>query len=437
MHAGALRTLEFDRIVSLVSGLAVTPTGRERLAALHPATDASLIVAAQRATSEGTRFLASHPGFPLRAPSDLESILEALALDGRALEPMRLLGLSGYLESIESSRGAIVKVGAAFPILSRQVEGVASFSDEIADVRRKIEPSGDIADHASPALSQIRDRLRRQKQRLRSTLDSLLRGRDTSKYLQEQVVTDRNGRYVLTVRAEHRSAIPGIVHGGSTSGASLFVEPLETVEINNDIVALEEQEAEEIRRILLALTDAFRARPAELARTIEVATELDVIQARARLSLLTSSVEPIVAADGTFELRGARHPLLVLRGKWGRESFFEDAAPGDAMKNDSRPHFNSVVPVDILLSPPTRILVITGPNTGGKTVALKTAGLLAAMAQSGLHVPAEPGSRIPIFKSLFADIGDEQSISASLSTFSAHVTNLVSMDRDLALPALV
>jgi DNA mismatch repair protein MutS2 len=438
MHAGALRTLEFDRIVSLVSGLAVTPTGRDRLAALRPATDASLIIAAQRATSEGTRFLASHPGFPLRAPSDLESILEALALDGRALEPLRLLGLADYLESIESSRGAIVKVGATFPILSRQVQGVSSFSDEIADVRRKVEPSGDIADHASPALAQIRDRLRRQKQRLRSTLDSFLRGRDTAKYLQEQIVTDRNGRYVLTVRAEHRSSIPGIVHGGSTSGASLFVEPLETVEINNDIIALEEQEAEEIRRILLALTDAFRARPTELARTIEVATELDVIQARARLSLLTSSVEPIIAADGTFELRGARHPLLVLRG---RESFIEDSPDptgppeGLSSRNDSRPH--SVVPVDILLTPPTHILVITGPNTGGKTVALKTAGLLAAMAQSGLHVPAEPGSRIPLFKSLFADIGDEQSISASLSTFSAHVTNLVSMDRDLALPALV
>ncbi len=188
---------------------------------------------------------------------------------------------------------------------------VASFAGEIADVRRKIEPSGDVADNASPALAQIRDRLRRQKQRLRSTLDSFLRGRETAKYLQEQVVTDRNGRHVLMVRAEHRSAIPGIVHGGSTSGASLFVEPLETVEINNEIVALEEQEMEEVRRILLALTDAFRARPDELERTIEVATALDVIQARARFSLMTGSVEPIVAADGTFELRGARHPLLM------------------------------------------------------------------------------------------------------------------------------
>ena len=185
-------------------------------------------------------------------------------------------------------------------------------------MRRKIEPSGEVADNASPALAAIRERLRRQKTRLRTTLESFLRGRDTSKYLQEQVVTDRNGRYVLMVRAEHRGAIPGIVHGGSASGASLFVEPLETVEINNDIVELEEQEAEEVRRILLALTDAFRARPDDLQRTIDVATELDVIQARARFSAMTDAVEPVIAADGSFELRGARHPLLM-RAVWGRE----------------------------------------------------------------------------------------------------------------------
>ena len=425
MHAGALRALEFDRIVSVVSGLAVTPTGQDRLAELTPAVDAARVIALQRATTEGTRFLSDHPGFPLRAPSDLDAILESLAVDGRALEAFRLLKLGDYLESIEQSRQAIRRVGSAFPILSQQVDAVASFSSEIADVRRKIEPSGDVADNASPALAQIRDRLRRQKQRLRSTLDSFLRGRETAKYLQEQVVTDRNGRHVLMVRAEHRSAIPGIVHGGSTSGASLFVEPLETVEINNEIVALEELELEEVRRILLALTDAFRARPDELERTIEVATALDVIQARARFSLMTGSVEPIVAADGTFELRAARHPLLM-QSVAQRLEEYEDAN-----------RVPDPVPVDILLTPPTRVLLITGPNTGGKTVALKTAGLLAAMAQSGLHIPVDTGSRLPVFKSLFADIGDEQSISASLSTFSAHITNIVSMDRSLALPALV
>jgi DNA mismatch repair protein MutS2 len=421
MHASALRALEFDRIVSVVTGLAVTPTGRDRLSDLHPMTDASRVGAAQRATSEGVRFLAEHPGFPLRAPSDLEEILDALTIEGRPLEALRLFGLSEYLESIEHSRTAVRKLSGSFPILVGLVDSVASFRNEIADVRRKIEPSGEVADHASPALASIRDRLRKHRQKLRSTLDGFVRGRETSKYLQEQVVTDRHGRYVLMVRAEHRGAIPGIVHGGSASGASLFVEPLETVEINNEIVELEEREAEEVRRILLALTDAFRARPDDLQRTLDVATGLDIIQARARLSQMMGAVEAVMSTDGTFELRGARHPLLMQR----------------IVERLEEAHFTDPVPVDILLVPPARVLVVTGPNTGGKTVALKTAGLLAAMAQAGLHIPVDPGSRLPVFRSVFADIGDEQSIAASLSTFSAHITNVVSMDRELVLPALV
>ena len=412
MRAGTLRALEFDRVVEAVTRLAVTPTGRDRLAELHPATDVAAVTAAQQATSEGVRFLADHAGFPLRAPAELEEILDGLSVEGRALEPLRLLGLSDYLESVEQCRTAVTRLAAPFPILRALVATVASFRGEIADVRRKIDPIGEVADHASPALASIRERLRRQKAKLRTTLEGFLRGAEASRYLQQQVVTDRNGRHVLMVRAEHRASIPGIVHGGSASGASLFVEPLETVEINNDIVALEEQELEEVRRILLALTDAFRSRPGDLRRTIDVATELDVIQARARFAQRVGGVEPIIATDGSFELRGARHPLLILGGV-------------------------DVVPVDIVLSPPDRILLITGPNTGGKTVALKNAGLLALMAQAGLHIPAETGARLPVFRCVFADIGDEQSIAASLSTFSAHITNLVSMDRDLQLPALV
>jgi DNA mismatch repair protein MutS2 len=456
---GALRALEFDRIVSVVAGLAVTPTGRDRLEELSPLTDAAAVVAAQRATTEGTRFLTSHAGFPLRAPAELEDILDALTMDGRALEPLRLLGLADYIESIEHTRRAVasantaaantsstsaaaassVRSGSAassgavsssavphagaWPILLALVEGIASFTGEIADVRRKIEPGGDVADHASPALASIRDRLRRQKTKLRSTLDTFLRERETSKYLQEPVVTDRNGRYVLMVRAEHRAAVPGIVHGTSASGASLFLEPIGTVDINNDIVALVEQEAEEVHRILRELTDAFRSRPDDLERTFEVATALDAIQARARFSLMTGGVEPVISTDGAFELRAARHPLLM-------------SAVRRRELDDERP-FQEPVPVDVLLTPPARVLVVTGPNTGGKTVALKTAGLFAAMAQAGLHLPVDSGSTLPVFKSLFADIGDEQSISASLSTFSGHVANVVSMDRSMVLPALV
>ena len=444
MHAGALRALEFDRIVSVVAGLAVTPTGHERLAQLEPMTDPSAVARELRATSEGTRFLADHPGFPLRAPSDLDAIISALEIEGRALEPLRLLGLADYLESIEQTRAAIRKVGDSFPLLNGLVETVALFRGEIADVRRKIEPSGEVADRASPALASIRERLRKQKSRLRTTMDSFVRGRETSKYLQEQVVTDRNGRQVLMVRAEHRSAIPGIVHGGSASGASLFVEPMETVEINNEIVELEEQEAEEVRRILLELTDELRGRSADLTRTLDVATELDAIQARARFSMMTDAVEPVIATDGSLELRGARHPLLIRgvaerldrnAGSGNREP--EEPASQIPDPRSRIPAPGSPVPVDILLTPPTRVLVVTGPNTGGKTVAIKTAGLLSLMAQSGLHVPADRGSKLPVFKSVFADIGDEQSISASLSTFSAHITNVVSMDRTLMLPALI
>ena len=449
MNQSALRSLEFDRIISVLSGLAVTPIGQDRLAGLRPQTDVAAVAAAQRTTTEGTTFLAHHPGFPLRAPSDLEELLDALGVKGRALEPLRLVALSDFLESIDHSRTAVTKLDAGFPILRSLVETVASFKNEITDVRRKIDPSGDVADNASPALASLRERLRKQRARLRSTLDGFVRGRETSKYLQDQVVTDRNGRYVLMVRAEHRSAIPGIVHGGSTSGASLFVEPLETVEINNDIVELDEQEAEEVRRILLALTDAFRARPDDLSRTVDVATELDVIQARARLSLMVDGVEPVLAADGSFELRGARHPLLMQRIRDRLDQEVGRATPphragamgtpgsGPPGEPDRARPTTSPVTVDILMVPPVRVLLITGPNTGGKTVALKTAGLFALMAQAGLHIPAEKGSKLPVFRSLFADIGDEQSISASLSTFSAHISNLVSMDRHLSLPALV
>ena len=264
-------------------------------------------------------------------------------------------------------------------------------------------------DDASPELRSIRDRLRKQRARLRGTLESYLRGKETAKYLQQQIVTDRNGRYVLVVRAEHRSAIPGIVHGSSGTGASLYLEPLSTVEINNDIVALEQQESEEVHRILVALSDGFRARAGELQATVDGASELDVLQAKAQFSIRVDGIEPKISADGRLELRAARHPLLT--GK--------------------------AVPVDILVIPPVSVVVITGPNTGGKTVALKTAGLLPLMAQAGLLIPAADGSQIPVFKCVFADIGDDQSIAANLSTFSSHIKNIVDMNAALDLPALV
>src|SRR5206468_612785 len=310
MQPGALRALEFDRIVEAVRGFALTPMGAERLARLAPSTDPQRVAQLLASTTETTKYLAANALFPLRASADLPQILSSLAVEGRALEALRLLALASFLESVDETRVAIRRAPGAFPLLEAASGAVASFKGETGQTRDKIDPSGEVVDHASPELKLIRDRLRKQRTRLRGTLESYLRGKETAKYLQDQVVTERNGRYVLVVRTEHRTAIPGIVHGASTSGASLFLEPLSTVEINNEIVALEEQEAEEVRRILLALTDAFRARAGDLQRTIEAATELDVLQARARFSDSIDAIEPALSNDGAFELQAARHPLL-------------------------------------------------------------------------------------------------------------------------------
>jgi DNA mismatch repair protein MutS2 len=417
----ALRTLEFDRIVDVVSGLALTPLGVDALRDLEPQTEPTAVADLLNATTETTAYLERNALFPLRSGSGLAEALEAVQVPGQLLEPLPLRVVADFLDSVELTRNSVKQAGAAFPILDAIVSRAASFKHEVSAVRHAIDASGEVLDQASPVLRSVREQLRQKRQRLRATLDQFVRGKDTAKYLQEQVVTERNGRYVLMVRAEHRGNVPGIVHGSSASGASLFLEPSATVEINNDIVELEEREQEEIRRILLELTDAFRRRPVELQASLAVAIELDVLQAKARFGSLINGVAPEIAIDGRLELREARHPLLLTAVRRRLEG------AGDEL---------DVVPIHIIVEPPTRVLLITGPNTGGKTVAIKTAGLLALMAQAGLHVPAAV-AKLPVFRSVFADIGDEQSISASLSTFSGHVTNIVSMDRALDVPALV
>ncbi len=424
MHAGGLKALEFDRIVAAVRSFALTPTGAAELERLAPSREPAEVRERLAATTEAVAYLAANPVFPLRAPEDLEELLALVEVPHRALAPLQLLALGTYLESIELAAAAVRRAQGDFPRLRQLVGQVASFGREIADIRHRITPAGEVADHASPRLAAIRDRLRRLRASLRQTLDSYLRGRETAKYLQDQVVTERNGRYVLLVKAEHRTSLPGLVHGSSSSGQTLYLEPLATVEINNEVVALEAEEAEEVHRILLELTDAIRARRDELGDCERVATALDVLQAKARLAEITGASAPALSADGRLELLAARHPLLM-RAVVGRYSDELSGLPEHPK------------PVDITLVPPDTTLLITGPNTGGKTVALKTAGLLALMAQAGLHVPAEPGSSVPVFRSVFADIGDEQSIAASLSTFGWHITNIAAMDRDLDLPALV
>jgi DNA mismatch repair protein MutS2 len=425
MQSSTLRALEFDRIREILAQHALTPLGRERALTLEPATAHDEVADRLALTTEGVQFAGASGSLGLWAPDDLESTLEILGVEGQILEPADLVSLARFVDSVDAVVAGIRRTGndqttrdpvpQPYPRLYALVRESRPFTQEVAAVRKAIDATGEVNDDASPALREIRERLRRQRAKLRSTLEGLSKGRDTAKYLQDQIVTDRNGRYVLVVRSEHRESIPGIVHGSSASGASLYLEPLATVELNNETVTLSEKEKAEVYRILLALTDAFRRRDADLSSMLGIAADLDELHAKVSFARQIDGIAPALTRDGRLEWRGARHPLLIAR-------------PGTTVV---------AIASDLLIQPPNKALIISGPNTGGKTVALKAFGLLAVMAQAGLLIPVERGSAFTPLKSVFADIGDDQSISASLSTFSAHIAHLVEMERALDLPALV
>ena len=429
MHTDTLKSLEFDHIIAAVRSFAATPLGASALNNMSPLTDRQRVESALSETNDCVRFLTANGSFGLDGPSDLLDILSVLAIDNRLLDIQQLHGLATFLDSLDKVKTSINNAsGGPYPSLQLIATRLSSFEKEVRDIQQKTTLSGEVNDSATPQLKEIRKELRKRQQRLRNTLESYLKGRDTEKYLQEQIVTERNGRFVLLVRTEHRSAIPGIVHGSSGSGASLFLEPLTTVDINNEIVALEDNEKHEVRRILMALANSIRKRASDLRYSLKAATELDVIQSRASFSRLIDGHAPSLISGTHLKLPNARHPLLfnAVRKRAGIQS---------GTPETSQP--TPPVPINIILSPPTTALIVTGPNTGGKTVALKTAGLLVAMAQTGLLIPTDSDANVPVFQSIFADIGDDQSIENNLSTYSGHITNIVTMDRQLELPALV
>jgi DNA mismatch repair protein MutS2 len=429
MKSEVFRALEFDRVREALADAALTSLGRARALALEPARELDTVHVELELTTAAMTFVRQGGSLAISAPDDLDSIFAVLDVEDRPLDAPQLLGLTRLIGSVSTVASALRRrmmapgTGSQSSGLSAIASGVADFEPAIDAVRRAIEPSGDVSDRASAALRDIRESLRRQRARLRSTLDALTRSREHSKYLQDQIITDRNGRYVVVVRAEHQEAIPGIVHGSSVSGASVYLEPLTTVSLNNEIVTLSERERAEIVRILTALTNGFRDRRDDLVSTFDAAARIDELYAKTELARRVDGIAPGLTSDGRLEFKGARHPLLV-------------PAMRELTEGVSEPH-GVVVSSDLVIVPPARALVISGPNTGGKTVALKAFGLLAMMAQAGLLIPVEPGSRFTPFATIFADIGDEQSIAASLSTFSAHIANIVSMERELTLPALV
>jgi DNA mismatch repair protein MutS2 len=421
VNANSLKSLEFDRILDLLLQHVGSVEGAARLRALRPMVDLSAVRLALAETSEGRALLRAVGRQPYH---DLPDPAEALAVArarGAHLEPRALSDLASFIEGgIEIARRVARVEGT--PRLAQRASEVRDTGEVAAAIRRALLPSGEVADDASPRLADLRRTLVRLRSQLTSVMEGYLRGRDAERLLQDRVITTRNDRYVLLLKAEQKGQLPGVIHGSSGSGASVFLEPLPAVELNNDIVSLQDEERAEVQRILRELTARAGARADDIAHMAMVLGGLDAVQAKAALSAEMDAHAPeIVDERDGIELRDSRHPLLMpqLAGRLG-------------ITRTKEP-----VPVSLRLGGAEPVLVISGPNTGGKTVALKTVGLFALMAQCGLHLPAAPGSRLPVFRRIYADIGDEQSIAENLSTFSSHLAAIVEMTRDLARPSLV
>jgi DNA mismatch repair protein MutS2 len=401
----SLDVLEFSGVIELLRGFLTGTIALFRLAAIEPGTDLGQIMRDLGLVKEAREFMAesSRPGFS--GMKDPRSSLEKLSIEGVALDPHEILGLVEVARAACDLRGLFAK--SPFNKLDMLAGRMGDFRELVKHLDGKILPAGTVDSSASKELARIRratDRLRGQVQ---STLEKLVRQFSHDEVLQDAVVTLRNERFVIPVRNEEKRRVGGVVHGTSSSGATVFVEPLETVPMNNELVELQEREFAEIQRILAEFSDMLRAQKSELSGAAETLSELDLIFAKAEFARAYDCCLPEFLSMPGLELKDARHPLL---------------------EKSLRAQKRKPVPITIELSHPKTLMIVSGPNTGGKTVALKTAGILVLMAQAGLPVAASE-ARLHVFQRVLADIGDQQSIQANLSTFSAHIANIQSMVR--------
>ncbi|MFI5327278.1 MAG: endonuclease MutS2, partial [Candidatus Rokuibacteriota bacterium] len=397
--------LEWPQVLALLAHEARTPMGRELATATLPFTDPGAIRGALGETRQARAAMGQTGVPPWEGIPDVRPTLETARVVGSVAEAVDLAALIPLLEAA----GRLLAYGRAIqPVAPDLAAALAGFprQTELADLlRRSLDADGQVRDEASPALRRVRQSIRDLRRDLVKRLEAYFGVPNADTTFQERYVTVRHGRYVLPIRAEAKSRLRGIVHDRSQSGATLFVEPEAVVEANNDLVQAAREEETEILRVLAALTDAVRAALPELDDLVAGIGGLDLIFARGALAERMAAVEPAITDDHDVVLRGALNPLLLAQN-W--------AADG------GRP----VIPMDIEITAERPLLVITGPNAGGKTVALKTLGLLVLLAQSGCHVPARDGARLPVFTQCFAIVGDDQSVAENLSTFSAFVKQL-------------
>ena len=399
MTERTLRVLEFTKIREMLAEGALTETGAEKCRALVPFDDLASVEAAQAETEEAAVILRYVGGHPMTAFPDIRPAL-AVCEKGGSLSAGMLLSVAETLRASRNARDALVTDRENTPILRAKGEGLYTNRNLEKDITDAILSEDEIADRASSELMNIRRHLRGAQDRIKERLNQMIRSAALQKALQDPIITVRNDRYVIPVRAEYRSSVPGLVHDQSSSGATLFIEPMVAVEMGNELKQWELKEQQEIARILAALSAEVAPWAAQLRETVEAMGELDFIFAKGLLSRRLVCVAPKMNREGYLHIIRGRHPLI------------------DPEK---------VVPSTIWLGKEFTTLVVTGPNTGGKTVTLKTTGLLTLMAQAGLQVPADLGTELAVFEQVFADIGDEQSIEQSLSTFSSHMKRIVTI----------
>jgi DNA mismatch repair protein MutS2 len=397
----SLGKVEFDKVRLRIGALLQTPMGNDHLESLAPRTDESWIREELGLTSEMKRLLDEGTPVPIRGLPDIRTALQRAAIVDFVLPASDLLAIARLASNSRELKTFLSARSGEFPGLSAIVEPLSPDKVLEFNILGAIDEDGRVVDSASKTLQAIRRSIRRKSESLREQMESILSSLHKKGITQEDLITARDGRLVIPVRAEYKNQVPGFIHSISASGATAFIEPTQTLEMNNDLRTLESQEHQEVEKILRELTDQVRASIPALAVNTGVIGRIDFLNAKARHSIEIGGAEPNIVSERRLNLRAALHPLLLLK--------------------HPRAH---VVPLDLGAGEEFNTLIISGPNAGGKSVAMKTIGLLAAMAQSGCHVSASPDSEFCVFTEFFVEMGDEQSIENDLSTFSSHVKNL-------------
>ncbi len=416
MQSQALTTLEFDRLKELLLQQTRSPLGAALAQDLTISTSQAEIVRELRLTGEGVDYL--REGGTALDVNDLPDPRPALGKLNVAdvnLEPFEILNLLRLISVAMGLRETFHNERERFPLIREITETIPNLRALYQRLRGRVSPSGEIDDFASPELREVRLQISRLRSQIQRSLENILKRAEEAHALQDEFITIRNERYVVPIRNDNRGAVTGVVHGMSSSGQTAFIEPLETIGLNNELVRLRDLEQVEITKVLFSISEELREEIVGLEAMAAAVGRVDFIAAKARLGVAQRAIEPKINSAGRMALKDARHPLLEA-----------------GLKAQGLP----IVPISMELDDARRVMVVSGPNAGGKTVVLKTAGLLALMAQAGLLIPAAE-AELPVFHQIHADIGDHQSIAANLSTFTAHIRNVRGISDELAPPALV